>query len=79
VKKYCICKSDSKLLHPESMIECENSNCKTGWYHFECAGISFGTIPSHWYCNKCHSEQLKNVNKIEYELEDKKVHVQVKK
>ena len=79
LRKYCICKSETKLEHPESMIECENTQCKTGWYHFECVGISLGTIPSLWYCPKCHAGLIKNVNKITYKLEEQKVEVSVRK
>ena len=69
LRKYCTCKSDKKLEHPESMIECENSHCKTGWFHFECVGISLGIIPTFWYCPKCHIEHLSDINTITYKLD----------
>lgn len=47
-KLYCICKQRAF----DSMISCDNTNCKTKWYHFECAGI---TLPPKnvWYCTEC--------------------------
>lgn len=47
-KLYCICKQRAF----DNMIACDNINCKTKWFHFECAGI---TLPPKniWHCAEC--------------------------
>jgi hypothetical protein len=45
---YCSCKRISF----GEMIACENPNCPTEWYHFECAGLTEAPNVD-WYCPTC--------------------------
>merc|ERR1719186_2159113 len=48
-KLYCVCRK------PESgdMIACDNLQCPTEWFHFECVGISETPIDD-WLCEDCN-------------------------
>ena len=38
-----------------NMILCEGDDCKTGWFHYECAGVI--SPPKYgFYCRSCNSE-----------------------
>ncbi len=44
----CICKKKAS----GNMIECENNNCKIGWFHFKCVKIK--KVPKNeWLCPYC--------------------------
>ncbi|WUR04114.1 chromatin modification-related protein YNG2 [Vairimorpha necatrix] len=47
-KNYCICRQKAY----DNMIACDDTRCKTKWFHFECAGI---TLPpkNTWVCFDC--------------------------
>jgi inhibitor of growth protein 4 len=45
---YCSCKQKAY----DSMIACNNIECKYKWFHFECIGIS-NTPKNIWYCQDC--------------------------
>lgn len=59
---FCYCKNIS---HGE-MIACENEECDTEWYHFECVGIK-EPPKGKWYCGNClpqvKAQYRKNVTK----------------
>ena len=45
---YCICRGEEH----GKMIECDNHDCKIGWFHFGCVGIR--RAPSgQWFCPDC--------------------------
>ena len=43
---YCCCEEHGK------MIECDNKECKIGWFHFICVGIK-RTPRGQWFCPDC--------------------------
>ena len=45
---WCVCRKEEY----GRMILCENSNCKIGWFHFGCVGLS-RKPPGMWYCAEC--------------------------
>ncbi|CAG8460421.1 14101_t:CDS:2 [Acaulospora morrowiae] len=57
---YCVCK------RPEfgHMVQCDHPKCETGWYHWECVGLS--QQPSgQWFCPDCEFIQAVEPNPIE--------------
>lgn len=51
---YCICgKPDS---YDDTMVYCENKQCKIQWYHLKCIGLCEEDLPEGvWLCPKCVS------------------------
>ena len=45
---WCICRKEEY----GRMILYENNNCKIGWFHFGCVGLS-RKPPGMWYCAEC--------------------------
>eukprot|EP01100_Stratorugosa_tubuloviscum_P015719 TRINITY_DN927_c1_g1_i1.p1 TRINITY_DN927_c1_g1~~TRINITY_DN927_c1_g1_i1.p1 ORF type:complete len:305 (+),score=109.15 TRINITY_DN927_c1_g1_i1:648-1562(+) len=53
---YCICNRVSF----GQMIECENTECKVDWFHFECVGLT--DIPKgKWLCPECRKLNQKKI------------------
>lgn len=48
---------DAELCHCRrqdmgEMVACDNKQCKTKWYHFECVGL-YKNPEGLWYCPSC--------------------------
>ena len=54
-KAYCICKRPSF----GNMIACDNSKCKTEWYHYSCVSITRAPRGK-WFCEACKSARNKH-------------------
>jgi len=55
-QKYCICEQ----LKQDQMIQCDNENCRYGWFHMSC--LSLKEVPEgNWYCPMC-SLNFKNTS-----------------
>lgn len=49
---YCMCNEKSF----GDMICCDNVNCKIGWFHFVCVGLT--TAPKgKWFCSECKANK----------------------
>ncbi len=47
---YCYCKGVSF----GEMVGCENEDCKIGWFHLGCVGLTPDTVPrGKWLCPSC--------------------------
>ena len=47
---YCYCKGVSF----GEMVGCENEDCKVGWFHLGCVGLTPETVPrGKWLCPSC--------------------------
>jgi len=47
---YCYCKGVSF----GEMVGCENEDCKIGWFHLACVGLTPDTVPrGKWLCPSC--------------------------
>ena len=62
-KVYCYCGKGSY----GEMIECEgpkvrNMQCKRGWFHMECAGLTARPIGS-WFCQDCEEDKKRGAMK----------------
>lgn len=48
--QYCICGKPEN----NTMVQCENENCKHKWFHYACVGIDDpDSLPMKWYCPEC--------------------------
>ncbi len=45
---YCYCQRPS---HGD-MVACDNDECPTEWFHYECVGLS-GAPQGEWFCPDC--------------------------
>lgn len=46
---WCICKG---MDDGRPMVRCENGDCETEWFHFDCVGLE--NLPNNaWICEKC--------------------------
>lgn len=46
---YCYCDG---IDDGKPMIQCDQEDCVTKWFHFECVGLK--TVPNEpWYCHQC--------------------------
>lgn len=51
--QYCFCGNPEN----DTMVECENKDCKYKWFHYSCVGIEDpATLPSTWYCPYCKKD-----------------------
>eukprot|EP00295_Goniomonas_pacifica_P029098 CAMPEP_0175948186 /NCGR_PEP_ID=MMETSP0108-20121206/28308_1 /TAXON_ID=195067 ORGANISM="Goniomonas pacifica, Strain CCMP1869" /NCGR_SAMPLE_ID=MMETSP0108 /ASSEMBLY_ACC=CAM_ASM_000204 /LENGTH=221 /DNA_ID=CAMNT_0017273913 /DNA_START=8 /DNA_END=673 /DNA_ORIENTATION=- len=49
---YCICKQVSF----GEMIACDNADCPTEWFHFQCVGLTTTNVKGNrWYCPDCRA------------------------
>lgn len=49
VNRYCMCDG---IDDGRPMIQCDNDDCKTNWFHFDC--VNLDSLPNElWYCNQC--------------------------
>ena len=48
---YCYCRQGEL----GKMVLCDSLDCKVGWFHFTCVGIT--SCPDNWFCPDCQNER----------------------
>ena len=61
-KLWCVCRKPSS----GDMIGCENLECETEWFHFECLNIRKAPKGA-WFCPNCRQGNISSKRKLTFD------------